>query len=207
MRPHRQQPTRLLCLWDSPGKNTGVGCQFPLQCTKVLSFRALLYHPFGLLWWLKGKEPACQHRRCKRHGFDPWVRNIPWRRKWQPTPVFLPGESHGQKSIVGCRLWGHTESDTTEATYAFDLWCWRRLLRVPWTARRSNPSTPPPTWDPRCLGTPQVPPLSWSPHLDLAPFLFLLIAPHTGHSRGSGTFILPQILQIKMEHPHYGEPP
>ena len=39
-----------------------------------------------------------------------------WRRKWQPTPVFLPGESQGQRSLVGCRLWGHTESDTTEAT-------------------------------------------------------------------------------------------
>ena len=40
---------------------------------------------------------------------------IHWRRKWQPTPVFLPGESQGQGSLVGCRLWGHTESDTTEA--------------------------------------------------------------------------------------------
>ena len=39
-----------------------------------------------------------------------------WRRKWEPTPVFLPGESKGQRSLVGCRLWGHTESDTTEAT-------------------------------------------------------------------------------------------
>ena len=40
-----------------------------------------------------------------------------WRRKWQPTPVFLPGESQGPGSLVGCRLWGHTESDTTEATW------------------------------------------------------------------------------------------
>ena len=39
-----------------------------------------------------------------------------WRRKWQPTPVFLPGESQGQGSLVGCRLWGHTASDTTEVT-------------------------------------------------------------------------------------------
>ena len=39
-----------------------------------------------------------------------------WRKKWQPTPVFLPGESHGRGSLVGCRLWGRTESDTTEAT-------------------------------------------------------------------------------------------
>ena len=39
-----------------------------------------------------------------------------WRRKWQPTPVFLPGESQGRESLVGCRLWGHTELDTTEVT-------------------------------------------------------------------------------------------
>ena len=48
-----------------------------------------------------GKEPACQSRRHKRHGFDPQVGKIPWRRAWQLTPVFLPGESHGQKSLVG----------------------------------------------------------------------------------------------------------
>ena len=46
-----------------------------------------------------GKEPTCQCRTCKRCGFDPWVGKIPWRRAWQSTPVFLPGESHGQKSL------------------------------------------------------------------------------------------------------------
>jgi len=44
----------------------------------------------GLPWWLGVKESACQ---CKRHGFDSWVRKIPWRRKWHPTPIFLPGQS------------------------------------------------------------------------------------------------------------------
>ena len=63
-----------------------------------------------------GKEPTCQCRRRKRCGFDPWVGKIPCRRKWQPTPVFLPGESHGQRSLVGHSPWGHKESDTTEAT-------------------------------------------------------------------------------------------
>ena len=43
-------------------------------------------------------------------------RDVDWRRKWQPTPVFLPGESQGRGSLVGCHLWGHTESDMTEAT-------------------------------------------------------------------------------------------
>ena len=50
-----------------------------------------------------GKEAACQCRRHKWCGLDPWVRNIPWRRAWQPTPVFLPGESHGQRSLAGYR--------------------------------------------------------------------------------------------------------
>ena len=48
--------------------------------------------------------------------FNNWVRKIPWRRKWQPTPVFLPGESQGRRSLVGCRLWDRTESDMTEVT-------------------------------------------------------------------------------------------
>ena len=46
--------------------------------------------------------------------FDPWGRKIPWRRAWQPTPVFLPGESHGQRSLVGYSPWSRKESDTTE---------------------------------------------------------------------------------------------
>ena len=54
-----------------------------------------------------GKDPACQFRRHKRCGWvqsDPWVRKIPWRRAWRPTPVFLPGASHGQRSLAG---YGH----------------------------------------------------------------------------------------------------
>ena len=53
---------------------------------------------------------------CKRHGFDPWVGKIPWRKIWQPTPVFLPGESHGQRSLVNNRTWDHKELDMTEMT-------------------------------------------------------------------------------------------
>ena len=45
---------------------------------------------------------------------DPWVGKLPWRSKWQPTPVFLPGEFHGWRSLVGYSSWGHKESDTTE---------------------------------------------------------------------------------------------
>ena len=48
------------------------------------------------------KNPLANAGRCKRRGFHPWVRKIPWRRKWQPTTVFWPGESHGQRSLAGC---------------------------------------------------------------------------------------------------------
>ena len=51
----------------------------------------------------------CQCRRCRRHGFDPWVGKIPWRRKWQRSPIFLTGESHGQRSLVDCSPWGHKD--------------------------------------------------------------------------------------------------
>ena len=52
--------------------------------------------------------------QCRRPEFNPWVRQIPWKRKWQPTPVFLPGKSHGQRSLADCSPWGCKESDTTE---------------------------------------------------------------------------------------------
>ena len=60
-----------------------------------------------------GKESACQCRRCR---FSPWVKKIPWRRKWQTTPVFLPGKFHGQRSRVGYSPSGGKESDATEHT-------------------------------------------------------------------------------------------
>ena len=63
-----------------------------------------------------GKEPSCQCRRHKRRGFNPWVAKIPWRRAWQPTPVFFPGESHGQRSLVGYSSWSRTDSERTEVT-------------------------------------------------------------------------------------------
>ena len=61
-----------------------------------------------------GKESACQCRRLKRCGFNPCVGKIPWRRKWQPTLVFLPGKFHRQRRLAGCGAWAHKESDTTE---------------------------------------------------------------------------------------------
>ena len=69
----------------------------------------------GLPQWHSGKEKLClQCRSCRRLRFGPWVRKIPWRREWQPTPLFLPEEFHGQRSLTGCSPWGHKEQDTTE---------------------------------------------------------------------------------------------
>ena len=172
VRPRRRKPTRLPCPWDSPGKDTGVGCHFLLQCMKVKSEREVVQscltlsdHMDGslpgssvhgifqarVLEWgaiafstgppqgppqrppLKigqsleltggclrssvchtepienenseivllqsfssgsvGKESTCQCRRHRRPRFNPWVRKIPWRWKWQPTLVFFPGKS------------------------------------------------------------------------------------------------------------------
>ena len=66
---------------------------------------------YGLHRWNSGKELACQ---CRRHGFDPWAKKIPRRRKWQPTPIFLPGTFHGQRTLAGYSSWGRKESYTTE---------------------------------------------------------------------------------------------
>ena len=74
----------------------------------------------------RGKEPSCQWRRYKRCWFSPWIGKIPWRRKWQPTPVFLSGESHGWRSLEAHRL--------------SKRWTWLKLLsmhvhrgEIPWS--------------------------------------------------------------------------
>ena len=61
-----------------------------------------------------GKESAHQCKSWKRLGFHPWVGKIPWKRKWQPTPVFLPGKPHGQRSLMGYSPWGCKELDMTD---------------------------------------------------------------------------------------------
>ena len=79
-----------------------------LRCVCVVCFQAL--SPLDLC--PGGSEVVCLQRG--RPGFHPWVRKIPWRRKWHPTPVLSPGESHGRRSLVGCSPWGSKELDTTE---------------------------------------------------------------------------------------------
>ena len=82
--------------------------------------------------WHSGKESTCQCRRCKRHGCDPWVGKTPWRRKWQPTPVFLPGKFPGQRNLVSYSPWGCKELDRTE-------WLTLALFTLKWHTQSKAP--------------------------------------------------------------------
>ena len=101
---------------------TSVICHTPILKCAIFhySYTSLnyisLYLYMGFPGGTSGKELACQCRRYKRHGFDPWVGMICWRRAWQPTSVFWPEESHGQRSLASYSPWGHREWDTTEVT-------------------------------------------------------------------------------------------
>ena len=96
------------CLWNKSGKSSGLKEH---KCIIIIWRMAEI--PRGA----SGEETACPCRRCERCGLDPWVGEIPCRRERQPTPVFLPGESHGQRSRVGYGPRGCKESDTTELTW------------------------------------------------------------------------------------------
>ena len=117
--------------WDFWGYHQGLRIA-PSLCSARLSVRFIIWmgeadfsgpkrcaqvnHIQGFPGGPTGKEPACQHKRHKRSGFNPWVGKIPWRRAWQPTPEFLPGKFHGQRSLAGYSPLGCKELDTTEAT-------------------------------------------------------------------------------------------
>ena len=101
-------PLQPLILFSSPLDNQ-------TSCKKLNS---LTFH-LRLLSHCSGIEPIYQCRRCKRYRFDPWVGKIPWCRNWQPAPVFLPGKSHGQRSLAGCSPWGLKGSDMTECVCAY----------------------------------------------------------------------------------------
>ena len=94
----------------------------------------------GLPWWFSGEESTCQ---CRRHGLDPWVGRISWRRKWLPTPVLLPGKSHGQRSLPGYSPWGHKRVGhdwaTTKSTTTNPCWTLTPMAKCPLT------------WPPICL--------------------------------------------------------
>ena len=88
---------------------------------------------------VKNSPAPC--RRCRRRGFGPWIRKISWREAWQPTPVFLPGESRGQKSLAGYSPWGcrvgHNWSDLAHMllwilNYSLDIGCISLCLSLTW---------------------------------------------------------------------------
>ena len=99
--------------WGSP-------CVFTLSSFSVSKLPFFFFFNFIRTSVILGASLVAQlvriHLQCGRPGFSPWVGKISWRRKWLPPPVFLPGESHGQRSLTGYSPWGCKESDTTEAT-------------------------------------------------------------------------------------------
>ena len=91
---------------------------------------ALNCYAFIFTYFPGGSDSKSICLQWGRPGFNPWIRKIPWRRKWQPTPVLLPGKSHGRRSLVGYSPWGRKESDTTEQLhftryfyFIFDFFC------------------------------------------------------------------------------------
>ena len=101
---------------------TNTSCLLLARHCSMLSEKAMAPHSSTLAWTIPRMEEPCrlQSMGSLRVGHDratslSLFTFVHWRRKWQPTPVFLPGESQGQGSLVGCHVWGHTESDTTEA--------------------------------------------------------------------------------------------
>jgi len=117
--------------WDLNMRNTMYGYSWYIAMANLV----LLNHP----WWLSGKESACHCKRHRRWGFDPWVEKIPWGRKWQPTPVFLSRESHGQRSLVSYSLWGCKESDTTDRlnnnNLSFRFWDGEKRILKQWVSQ------------------------------------------------------------------------
>ena len=91
--------------------------------TEYMSSRKYL----GLPRWYSHKESTYQCNGCR---FDPWVGNIPWSRKWPPAPVFLPGKSHGQKSLAGFRLWGCRVGHSWATEHTENTWHIIRISRI-----------------------------------------------------------------------------
>ena len=93
--------------------------------------------------WYRGRESTCQWRRCKRRGFHPWVRKIHWSGKWQPAPVFLPGNSDGQRSLVCYSPWGLRVEQDSVNKQQHTTW--------PFKPGRQPPFLSPESYDPSIL--------------------------------------------------------
>ena len=145
MRPHRRQPTRLPHPWDSPGKNTGVGCHFLLQCMKVKSEREV-----AQLCPTLSDPMYCSLPGSSVHGIFQ-ARVLEWGAIafsysiLKSRGITLSTKVHLVKAMVfpvvmyGFESWTIKKAECRRID-AFELWCGRKLLRVPSTARRSNQS-------------------------------------------------------------------
>ena len=195
VQPHRWQPTRLHHSWDSPGKNTGVGCYFLLQCMKLkseievtqscltlsnpmdcslpgssihgifqarvlewgaIAFSIWSHHFMANRWGNSGHSGWLNFSGLQNHSrwwLQPWSWKtfVPWKKSYdkprcllKSRDITLPVKIHLFKAMVfpedvhGCESWIIKKAECQRI--AFELWCWRRLLRVPWTARQSNQS-------------------------------------------------------------------
>ena len=83
-------------LWSKAGRKAQT-----VQGRECAAWQEAWFGNKGLPKWRSGKESACWCSKHRGHKFDPWIRKIPWRSKWQATPVFLPGKPHGQRSLMG----------------------------------------------------------------------------------------------------------
>ena len=101
--------------------STGKYIQYPTinHNRKEYKYIYLYIHTHWLPWWLSGKEPSCQLKSRRRHRFDSRVGKIPWRRVWQPTPVFLPGKSHRQRSLAGYCPWAHSQTRLSGSAHTY----------------------------------------------------------------------------------------
>ena len=104
-------------------------------------------YTIGLPWWLRQWRI---HLQCGRPGFNPWLEKIPWRKKWQPTPVFSPGESHGQRSLAGyspgvTKRWTRLSDSAQHSTVNVNMvivlilvqspshvWLFATQFKIPW---------------------------------------------------------------------------
>ena len=147
VRPHRRQPTRLRCPWDSPGKNTGAGCHFLLQCRKVKSGSEVAQSCLTLHNSMDCSPPGSSVHGILQARILEWG-EIAFSEKTINRCLQLKSRDITlltKVRLIKAMVFPVVESWTTKQAErrridAFELWCWRRLLRVPWTARRSNQS-------------------------------------------------------------------
>ena len=140
----------VVCLWVQNSRDVQVGAIILGYILSQVIYKCVVY--------IQGASFAGQlvknlpNQECRRPGFNSHVRKIPWRRKWQPTPVFLPGESHGQRSLAGYSLWGHksqtwlSDQTTTTSIYTNNIYIHKeyiyKIVRIePWVVHQHFPVT------------------------------------------------------------------